>query len=630
MKKRIDRIEITSLKDPNIVKTLSYKQLEALCYDIRREIVLKTSIYGGHLSSNLGVVELTVALYRSFNFPTDKLIFDVGHQCYTHKILTGRSLDHLNEKGFVTGFENRKESNYDVYEAGHSSTSLSAIEGFAIARDLSCQNYNVVGVIGDASLVNGLAFEALNDIGCRDHKVIIVINDNGMSISAPTGAIGKMFRKVSVNRLYNDIKRSFHKSMVYNSGRGKRIRSIWRFIKSKIKSVLVPNTLFDNMGYTYIGPVDGHNIKALEKAFKEAKTTTKSAVVHVRTKKGKGYEPAENDKVGYWHGVTPFDIATGRPSRNYDGLNSWSHHMGDLIHHEMATHQKCELIVPAMVRGSGLEACFDDFPMRSIDVGIAEEHALTMAGAISLEGIHPIVTIYSTFLQRAYDEVLHDCARMNTDLSLLIDRAGLVGLNGATHQGIYDEAFLNSIPNVTLSMPSTYQIAKKLLSESLKDGNGVYAIRYPHSVMNSEQENWHDETLSIEEKKWLIRKEIIDGGVNVITVGPLGFDLFQKCKDLPVGFIDAIFLNPLDSLAISKLMSSAQVIIYDPYGTKNGFVTLLEAALLEKGYKGKISAFSVPNVFVEHASFDEQLSPYGLSLEKMRQFLEKETNFSNR
>ncbi len=615
MKKKLDKIDINSINNPNFVKTLNYKQLETLCYDIRREIILETSIYGGHLSSNLGVVELTVALCRSFDFSKDKIIYDVGHQCYTYKILTGRSLIHLNEKGCVSGFQKITESPYDFYEAGHSSTSLSAIEGFAIARDLACQEYNVIAVIGDASLVNGLAFEALNDIGCRDHKVIIVLNDNEMSISSPTGSLGKMFRKVSVNRLYNDIKRSFRKSMISKTGTGKRINSIWRFIKSKIKSVFVPNTIFDNMGFTYIGPVDGHNIKALEHAFKEAKNTTKSAIIHVRTKKGKGYAPAENDKLGYWHGVTPFDIATGKPLNIHDGLNSWSHHMGDLVHHEMATHKNCELIVPAMVRGSGLEACFDDFPLRSLDVGIAEEHAITLSGAMSIAGLHPIVTIYSTFLQRAYDELLHDCARMNTDMTLLIDRAGLVGKNGATHQGIYDEAFLKSIPGVVLSMPSTFESAHALLEESLEKGHGVFAIRYPHEMMSGQERNYQEQNISF--GKWIIRNSIRNGGTNIVSVGPLGFRLYEKAKDLDVGFIDAIFLSPLDMDCLSRLLSSKHIVLYDPYGTKNGFVESVLSTLMELGYQGKVSCFSLPSVFIDHASVDEQLSDYGLLVDQV-------------
>ncbi len=619
MKEKPVRININSIKDPNFVKTLSYRQLEMLCEDIRHEIILKTSLYGGHLSSNLGIVELTVALCRSFSFDKDKVIFDVGHQSYPYKILTGRSLDHLNEAGHISGFQKMNESPYDYYEAGHSSTSLSAIEGFAIARDLKYENYDIVSVIGDASIVNGLAFEALNDIGSRKHKVIVVLNDNEMSISSPTGSLGKLFRKVSVNKLYNDIKRSYRKSMVSKTGMGKRLGSVAYFVKSKIKSILVPNTIFDNMGFTYLGPVDGHNIKALERAFKEAKTATKSVLIHVRTQKGKGYGPAEKDKVGYWHGVTPFDIATGKPLHQHEGLNTWSHHVGDLVHQYMAKRADAELVVPAMVRGSGLEACFDDFPLRSCDVGIAEEHAVTMAGAMSLAGLHPIVTIYSTFLQRAYDELSHDCARMKTDMTLLIDRAGLVGKNGETHQGIYDVSFLKGIPNVTISMPSTYASLLALLDESMEKGRGVYAIRYPHEIMRKEEKEAVEPPLRY--GKWIRRKEIVEGGVNVVAVGPLGHELYTKAKNMGIGFIDPLFLVPLDEETIDELMKSECIVIYDPYSTRAGFAETLLAKLMEKGYKGKTIIRALPISFIPHASNKEQLEGSSLLIEQMLELL---------
>lgn len=289
--------------------------------------------------------------------------------------------------------------------------------------------------------------------------------------------------------------------------------------------------------------------------------------------------------------------------------------MGDLVHHEMATHKNCELIVPAMVRGSGLEACFDDFPLRSLDVGIAEEHAITLSGAMSIAGLHPIVTIYSTFLQRAYDELLHDCARMNTDMTLLIDRAGLVGKNGATHQGIYDEAFLKSIPGVVLSMPSTFGNAHALLEESLEKGHGVFAIRYPHEMMSGQERNYQEQDISF--GKWIVRNSIRNGGTNIVSVGPLGFRLYEKIKDLDVGFIDAIFLSPLDMDRLSQLLSSKHIVLYDPYGTKNGFVESVLSALMELGYQGKVSCFSLPSVFIEHASVDEQLSDYGLLVDQV-------------
>ena len=466
MVKDIEHIDISDIKDPAFVKNLDYKGLDVLCSDIREEIIKETSIYGGHLSSNLGVVELTVALHRSFDFPKDKLIFDVGHQCYAHKILTGRHLEHLNEKGFVSGYQKIGESEYDCYEAGHSSTSLSAAEAFAIARDQKKEKYDVVALIGDGSIVNGLSFEALNDIGSRNHKVIIVLNDNDMSISKPTGGLGRFFRSISTQKAYNKFKQGYKRVMLRTT-LGKKLYSISYALKSSLKRRLVPITMFDNMGFTYMGPYDGHNIKVLERAFKKAKVATKSVVLHVYTTKGRGYTYAEKDTSGYWHGVTPFDIETGQPKNLHPGQISWSHYFSDLTNEIMAKFPETELIVPATLKGSGLEQAFRLFPNRCIDVGIAEEHAVTMAGALALNGLHPIVVIYSTFLQRAYDEISHDCARLNVNMTILVDRAGLVGSNGETHQGIYDEAFLKSIPGVVVTMPSDQSEAKALYHQSL-------------------------------------------------------------------------------------------------------------------------------------------------------------------
>lgn len=619
MTDKLERLDISSIKDPNVVKTLSYGSLAILCHDIRREILEKVSLYGGHLSSNLGVVELTVALYRVFSFPKDKLIFDVGHQCYTHKILTGRHLDHLDEKGAISGFEKMKESKYDVYEAGHSSTALSAAEGFAIARDLSHLDYNVVAVVGDASIVNGLSFEALNNIGTRKNKVIIILNDNEMSISSPVGAVGKFFRKISTNHVYNAVKRNYQNSLLSRSYVGKKIYSFTYFIKRHIKAALVPTTMFDDMGFTYIGPIDGHNIKAMEKAFHRAETTTKSAIVHVRTLKGKGYAPAEKDKLGYWHGVKPFDIATGKPLDPHEGQTSWSYLFGGrLTHEEMQKHPEAELVIPAMIVGSGMNSCFDDFPSRCIDVGIAEEHAITLSGALSLNGIHPILSIYSTFLQRGYDELLHDCARMNTDMTILIDRAGLVGKNGETHQGIYDEAFLKTIPNVTISMPSTYEEARSLYELSFKKGLGVFAIRYPSSYLTEKEEK--DLGADVAYKKWRLRRPLIDNGTALIAVGPLGLELVFNTEKLPLGVYMATFLNE-DEEALKALLSQKRIIVYDPYGTEKGFSETIAASLMLKGYKGKLIIKAVPNVFVESASSEDQMNEFHLGTNEMASFL---------
>jgi 1-deoxy-D-xylulose-5-phosphate synthase len=613
MAEKIERIDITTIKDPNIVKKLGYKSLAVLCHDIRHEIIKETSLYGGHLASNLGVVELTVALYRSFDFPKDKLIFDVGHQCYTHKILTGRSLAHLNDKNGVAGFERREESVYDCYEAGHSGTALSAAEGFAIARDLRKAAYNVVALVGDASIVTGLSFEALNNLGSRQNKVIVVLNDNDMSISRPVGGFGDFFRKISTARFYNKFK-SHYRRVLYRTRAGQDLYS-WSYrLKTEIKSALVPTTMFDNMGFTYIGPVDGHDIKALELAFERAKTTTKSAIIHVYTLKGRGYEPAEKDRTGYWHGVTPFDIPTGNPIDQHPGFESWTHYFGDLTHEAMAQHPEALLICPAMIKGSHLETSFDDFKDRCFDVGIAEEHAVTLAGALALNGYHPIVSIYSTFLQRAYDELSHDCARMRTDLTLLVDRAGLVGKNGETHMGIYDEAFLKSIPGLILTMPSSLSEARALYQQSLGKGHGVYAIRYPHalvSIMTPVPE------IELPFLRWRFLTPISEGQPAVVAVGPEGSLLIEKLRN--AGFagslINPLFLNPVPIEEAAKLSAASAIYIYDPYGTKEGFAESLASVLMEQGYRGLVKTIAVPTIYVPHESIFEQETELGVSVD---------------
>lgn len=613
MANKIERIDIKAIKDPSIVKKMSYSSLALLCHDIRKEIITETSLYGGHLASNLGVVELTVALYRNFDFPKDKLIFDVGHQCYTHKILSGRSLDHLRCANGVSGFERRNESVYDCYEAGHSGTSLSAAEGFAIARDLHKENYDIVDVIGDSSIVNGLSFEALNNLGSRKNKVIIILNDNDMSISRPVGGLGNFFRKISTDKLYNKAKKAYQRAM-WRGPLGRRIYNFNYNLKNDIKAALVPTTMFDNMGFTYIGPIDGHDLKALDKALARAKTATKSVVVHVYTIKGKGYKPAEDDKSGYWHGVTPFEIETGDAKVQHPSFMSWSHYFGFLTVEMMTSHPETVLVCPAMIKGSHLEEAFQKFPERCFDVGINEEHALTLSGALSINGFHPIVSVYSTFLQRAYDEISHDCARMGTDLTLLIDRAGFVGADGSTHMGIYDEAFLKSIPNITLAMPSSRAEGKALYLTSLEKGHGVFAIRYPHTLSNLLAPT---PSLNLPYGKWRELLPAKGKKVAVLGVGPLGLELYEKLLEngYEGAFINPLYLFPMDLVGVESLLSCQTVYVYDPYGTKDGFAESLAAALAEKGFKGQLVLKAIPNVFVHHDTIDNQLALYHLTVE---------------
>ena len=610
MKKKggLETFSLKDIKDPSFLKTLDYRQLGDLAKIIRKEIIRVTSNYGGHLSSNLGVVEITIALNRVFDFSKDKLIMDVGHQCYTQKILTGRDLDHLNERGHCNGFQNRSESPYDVYDAGHSSTSLSAAEAFAYVRDQNKEDYDVVALIGDASIVNGLAFEGLNNIGERQNKVIVILNDNGMSIAKPIGGLGKFFRKISTAKAYNRTKKSFQKAMAH-SFIGKKVYGITYSLKRALKYRLVPTTMFDNMGFTYVGPVNGHNIKALEKAMRSARNSTKSVVIHCYTTKGRGYPFAEKDKTGAWHGVAPFDITTGEPKNPHEGETSWPTLFGDLVKAEMEQDENAILVTAATSVGSKLSEAFKEFPTRCVDVGIAEEHALTFSGALSLTGRRPIVSLYSTFLQRAYDEIAHDCARMGADITLLIDRAGLSGKNGETHQGIYDVAFLRTIPNVLVTMPSDKESAEWLFEQSFSH-EGVFAIRYPNSYIKDEA--------PIGNMRLGFRRLLgVSSETAFLCVGPLGKEFANRCVEegVPGDFFDPVVLSSIAPDDLKELLSYKKVFVYDPYSVKEGFGELVLSSLMENGYQGKVKIKALPMKFIKLGCTSDQEKECGVDLE---------------
>lgn len=603
------KIDLVSIKDPHFLHELDYRSLDVLAQQIRDEIIDKTSKYGGHLSSNLGVVEITIALHRMFDFRRDKLIFDVGHQSYAHKILTGRSLEYLRNRNGVSGFQKICESYYDCFEAGHSSTSLSAAQGFALNRDAKGEHYDVVAVIGDGSIVNGLAFEALNNISHNDNKVIIILNDNEMSISRPTGGMGKFFAKISTASGYTRFK-STYKRFMFRTRLGHGFYNFTSRIKNSIKRKLVPTTYFDNMGFQYIGCIDGHNIKALEDAIKRAKRTPKSVVLHVSTIKGKGYQFAEKDTTGYWHGVTPFEITTGKPLNLHPEQLSWSHLFSDLLTELMAKRDDIVIISPATVKGSGLEDLFAAYPQRTFDVGIAEGHAITLASGLAVAGTHPIVSIYSTFMQRAFDQIIHDIARMNLNVTFLVDRSGLVGLDGETHQGIYDESFLLNTPNAIVTMPSNDEEAKYLLSESLNH-HGPFFIRYPRDLLKKNHVI-KDQTHAF--GKWIVEKESQNRKVAVIAIGQALRVLKELLlnEQLDVTLLNALYLKPYDQDYLASLMDYENIVIYDPYATEGGFATYLKSKLCDLSYKGKITTFAVPDTFVRQGKIAEQLEEFSL------------------
>lgn len=542
------------------VKSLSKNELDSLSYAIRQEIIRVISTNGGHLSANLGVVELELALARYFDFPTDKLLIDVGHQSYTYKIITGRDMNTLRKKNGVSGFQKREESIYDVFEAGHSSTSLSAALGMAIARDAKNEKYEVIALIGDASIVNGMAFEALNDIGQQKHKVIIVLNDNDMSVSKTVGAISKSSHSI--------------------------------------------NSIYEHFGLDLIGPIDGHNIPQIEAALAKAHQSSRSSVIHVYTEKGKGYRFAETDSLGIYHGISPFKVQTGETIPSHPHQISYSHFFGQLVENALDEDPLISVICPAMVLGSGLLSPFEKYPSRCFDVGIAEEHAMTLASGMALNGLKPIISMYSTFLQRAFDQLSHDLARMNCNSILLIDRAGLVGEDGETHQGIFDEGFIMNTPNMVLTTPSDKGTSRALF-ELARNYVGPFAIRFPRGYFTVLDE---DQDYHLEFGRWLETYHHDEAKVAVITLGNTVERLKRliEPENLPINLYNALFLKPFDTKCLDSLLDFEKIIIINPMGTKIGFVSAVSDYLLNKDYRGEIKTLAIKDEFIKQATLKEQ------------------------
>lgn len=589
----------------NDLKSYKIKDLENLSKNIREEIIDKTKLNGGHLSSNLGVVELTIALHKHYNFPEDKLLFDVGHQCYAHKILTGRSLNNLRKENGISGFPKKSESIYDCFEGGHSSNSISNALGMAISRDLEGENYNIITLIGDASISNGLAFEALNDVNLRDHKVIIILNDNGMSISKNVGNISQLFSKVSTSGLYNKTKLAYKRFSSKSKARKKIYESLFSF-KSFIKKLLLRGNYFSDLGLNYIGVVDGHNFKALEKAFKKADKSIKSTVIHVKTIKGLGYKEAEKDEVGYYHAVS-------KDSNKNDATITWSE-LYSLEFESILKEQKDTILIsPGTLIGSHFEYLSLKYKERVIDVGIAEEHAFSLAAGFAANQYRPYISIYSTFLQRAFDELSHDCARENFNIVCLIDRCGLNDGDGDTHQGIFDEAFLINTPNTVVAMANNMDCAKFLLNDTLNN-RGIYCIRYPKGEIytNNKLESYNF-------GKW---NKTIDNNSNtlIISFGPIINDLEKYIIEnkLDIDLTNAIYQKPLDIEYLKSIKNKyKKIIIYNIYGTKEGFNNCLLDKLNELNINSNVKSCGLPLTFENNPNIKSVLKKYNLDIDSL-------------
>ena len=609
-------MDLKNIKDPHFLKTLSLNELDKLADDIRKCILNTVSIKGGHLSSNLGSVESTIALHTVFDAPYDKILFDVGHQCYTHKILTGRYdefVSSLREKDGLSGYQKRSESIYDCFEAGHSSTSISAAMGMKKAMMINHDNHDVIAYIGDSSISSGMAFEALNNLASFDGKVIVLLNDNGMAISKPTGGLSLSLSRIRSTFTYNHTKSKL-KKILCKVPLGNYIYRFLRKIKNIVKGALVGSNVFENINLNYIGPIDGHNIKHLIKAFKIAKNSKESTVIHVVTKKGYGYLPSENDENGIWHGVGKFNIEDGTfISNKKEGYTSWSQAISNIMYDLMQHDENIVTITPAMIEGSKLRRIATDFPDRFYDVNIAEEHAATFASGMALGGIKPYLTIYATFMQRAYDQISHDIARMNNHVVIGVDRAGLVGADGETHQGIYDVAMLKSIPGIVIAQPKDMMDAKVLYNTAF-NASCPFVIRYPREDVKLEDVFSNKETISI--GTWDEDKSV-DAKLNVIVTGCKYNELlkFKKDNNLAINLYFARFYNPLDYNKLDDIFSSnLDTIIYDSYATNEALYASICEYAMKKEAKNKLINRSIPNKFIKHATIEQQLIDLKLDL----------------
>lgn len=618
-------MNIYDIRSPKQIKDLSINELETLADDIRTFLIENISKTGGHLSSNLGVVETTLALHYVFDAPKDKIIFDVGHQCYTHKILTGRSTQFstLRRKNGISGFQKRCESEYDCWEAGHSSTSLSAALGFAGARDLLNDDYQVVALIGDGALSSGMSMEALNDIGAQQRKLIIVFNDNNMSITPNLGGIERRITDVRTSKFYRNTKKDV-KSVLRQNKFGTNVLKSIVSIRDHLKEEIIKAPLFEEFNLNYYGPVDGHDIKALINAFEAAKDAEGPIVIHTITLKGKGYSFAQEDETGAWHGVSPFDVKTGKSfAKAPKDEISWSECISNTLLDFAKDDKKIVTITPAMAQGSKLLEFQKQYPDRFFDCGIAEAHAITMACGMACGGLKPFVSIYSSFLQRAYDQINHDMARMKLPVVVGIDRAGLVGDDGETHQGIYDISMLRSVPNLVLSQPKDAIEAQNLLYSGFLF-NGPFCIRYPRGYVKYKRVK---EYTPIEIGTW--EKFIVGDNPSsiVITYGPEVDRVISKAKENNISIIvvNARFFKPLDTNMLDELFAlNLPITVFET----DCEIGSLSSGVLEyqNKVKNEITILGIKDHFVQHGSIRSLRIDENIHIEALFKVLDHEQN----
>lgn len=602
---------------PEDLKKLSIEEKETLAIEIRKYILEIVSKNGGHLASNLGVVELTIALHSVFNFPKDKIVWDVGHQTYVHKILTGRkeALKTLRKLNGIAGFPKTNESIYDNFNTGHSGTSISAALGMARARDLKNEKNSVLAVIGDGAMTGGMALEALNDVGYSKTKMTIILNDNEMSISKNIGGLNMLLSKLRTKKTYTKSNVSMKKIINKVPIIGKPTVKVIQRLKRSIKQLIIPKMFFEDIGFTYLGPVDGHNIQELENILRLSKQIDNPVIIHVLTKKGKGYSIAEENPDKF-HATAPFNIETGKAGK--EKKKDYSKVFGDKLVELARENEKIVAITASMKDGTGLTKFSKEFPKRFFDIGIAEQHALGLAAGMAIEGTIPVVPIYSSFYQRGYDQVIHDIAIQNLPVIMCVDRAGIVGADGETHQGLLDMAFFRLVPNLTIMAPKDFKELEEMLEFAIKLNKPVI-IRYPRGGEEDYkfQESTNSEYTKIEEGRAEILKEGKD--ISIIAIGKMVSRAMKIAEELEkeninTDVINARFLKPLDIKTIKNSIAKTKKVITIEDGTIiNGLATAIKELIIDENLRDiKLECFAYPDKFIQHGSVQELEEIYDL------------------
>lgn len=615
---------LNSIRTPEDLKKLTIQEKETLAEEIRKFILDTVSKTGGHLASNLGVVELTIAIHSIFNTPSDKLIWDVGHQCYVHKILTGRKekMSTLRAMDGLSGFPKITESEYDTFETGHSSTSISAALGIARARDVLREDYKVIAVIGDGALTGGMAEEAMNDAGSSNSNIIVILNDNEMSISKNVGGISMFLSKLRSKKFYtnsNKTIREFTSKVPYV---GEKLIKLTRRVKDMLKQLLLPNMYFEDIGFTYLGPVDGHNIEKLESLLSKAKEHQGPVLVHVITKKGKGYKIAEENPSKF-HGISSFNIETGEKIKKSG--KDYSKIFGETLVELASKNEKIVAITAAMKDGTGLSKFAQEYPNRFFDVGIAEQHALCMAAGMARAGLKPVISLYSSFLQRGYDQIIHDICMQELPVVIAVDRAGIVGNDGETHQGVFDLSFLSTIPNLTVMAPKDFKELEEMLKFAITYEKPI-AIRFPRG----EEAKYKFESC---EKIQLGKTEVIQKGkdVTVLAIGKMvskAMEVVEYFKtnniDIELEVINARFLKPLDkSMLVNSINKTKKVVTIEDNIEEGGFGTKIEELIVEEKIENlQFAKIAYPVEFIKQGTVPEIEKKYGLDVESIAKKIE--------